>query len=83
MRARARSSAFGKKAGRFWADALNGITGQRLRSRAAERLALAVIKAGVGQLEPEQVFPVDAGSDCLGRLPVTQAQLGHRVLLSS
>src|SRR3954465_12159550 len=41
MRARARESAFGKKAGRFWADDLTGITGQMLRSRAAERLALA------------------------------------------
>src|SRR3954452_6196418 len=41
MRARARSSAFGKKAGRFLADDLTGITGQMLRSRAAERLALA------------------------------------------
>jgi 2-dehydro-3-deoxygluconokinase len=41
MRARARSSAFGKNAGRSLADDLNGITGQILRSRAAERLALA------------------------------------------
>jgi hypothetical protein len=30
-----------EKAGRFWADDLNGITGQMPRWRAAERLALA------------------------------------------
>ena len=36
-----RSCASAANAGRFRADDLNGITGQMLRSRAAERLALA------------------------------------------
>jgi hypothetical protein len=32
-----------------------------------------VVEAGVGQIEAERVFPVDAGSDALGGLAVGKA----------
>ena len=40
----------------------------------------AEVKAGIGQLEPERVFPIDAGAHRVGRPPVAEMleELEHR-----
>jgi hypothetical protein len=40
----------------------------------------AEVEAGIGQLEPERVFPIDASTHCVGRLPVAEMleELEHR-----
>jgi len=46
----------------------------------AELAEHAEVKAGVGELEPEGIFPVDAGAHSLGGLPITEVlqELEHR-----
>ena len=46
----------------------------------AELAEHAEVKAGVGELEPEGIFPVDAGAHGIGGLPITEVlqELEHR-----
>ena len=51
-------------------QALTGIPGQQPGAELAEH---RVVEAGIGQVQGEQILPVDPGSNRLGRLPIAQA----------